>query len=552
MAPRVPKIGLTVKVVTKKKPEKYGTVVASVGKHKWSVEFKDENGVVSTEVLSSQQLGIYKEYYNKPSNTPVKDALKTIRKAVRQTISRHRGNQIQSRNSSSSSSSDNEQSNDEDFQLDADNEIASPALNDNDESSPTSSLKTPRPFDSPSVVLPQQRQLFPGPSDCSFDADVFDGESFGSFDDAVEEEEDADGTDQMQITTPTEDGGEQVEFIDRPMKKAAFDNSYRIMKEEKKRLIDEGHVITKTVKTQNKYAVGGKVVGAPNSIKKDLKGTIVEVCGGDAFMIKWDANDVLTCRMEKKFLRLRKESGQTYQWKVVGDHIAPNPPTKYDKVGVIDFSMKYFNSKPGDDDYDHPFARLLEALWPGDWREQLTKMNEGLRKDKSLGKEATEDEWWTFWGILIFAAKVEKGGVGALFDKGKNKLLDELPSIDLSDRMKKYRFQQLKKVIPSAFRGDDEADPWNNIKSILDGFNDKRATKIAASYCKVHDESMSAFKPRTTKTGGLPFLSFILRKPKPIGTEFKATACTETGKCFVYDIINRSTKCKLTHCRYYF
>jgi hypothetical protein len=127
MAPRVPKIGLAVKVVTKKKPKKYGTVVASVGQHKWSVEFKDENGVVSTEVLSSQQLGIYKEYYNKPSNTPVKDALKTIRKAVRQTVSRHRGSQIQSRNSGSSSSSDNQQSNDEDLQLDADNKIASPA-----------------------------------------------------------------------------------------------------------------------------------------------------------------------------------------------------------------------------------------------------------------------------------------------------------------------------------------------------------------------------------------------------------------------------------------
>ena len=136
-----------------------------------------------------------------------------------------------------------------------------------------------------------------------------------------------------------------------------------------------------------------------------------------------------------------------------------------------------------------------------------------------------------FWGILILAAKVEKGGVAALFDKGKEKLLDKLPSIDLSDRMKKYRFEQLKRVIPTAFHGDDEADPWNPIKSLIDGFNNNRARKIAASYCKVHNESMSAFKPRTMQTGGLPFLSFILRKPKPIGTELKVTACTETGKC---------------------
>jgi hypothetical protein len=118
--------------------------------------------------------------------------------------------------------------------------------------------------------------------------------------------------------------------------------------------------------------------------------------------------------------------------------------------------------------------------------------------------------------------------------------------------MKKYRFQQLKRVIPTAFHGDDEADPWNQINSIIDGFNNNRARKVAASFCKVHDESMIALKPRTTKTGGLPFLSFILRKPKTIGTEFKVSACTETGKCFEYGIINRSTKCKLMHCHCYF
>jgi hypothetical protein len=337
-----------------------------------------------------------------------------------------------------------------------------------------------------------------------------------------------------------------VEFLDLPMKKAAYENSYRLMKEEKKRLIDEEHEIVKTVKTANKYAVGGRVVGAPNTVHKDLSGTIIEVLVGDQYRIEWDDDSVLSCIVEKKFLRLRKDTSQTYHWKVVADHIAPNPPTKYEAHGVINFSMKDFNNKPDDPDYNHPFARLVEALWPGEWREQLAKMNEGLRRDPSLGKEATEDEWWTFWGILIFAAKVEKGGVDALFDKGHKKLLDELPSIDLSDRMKKYRFEQLKRVIPTAFHGDDTTDPWNQIKSlILDGFNNKRAQKIAASYCKVHDESMSAFKPRTTKTGGLPFLSFILRKPKPIGTKFKSTACSETGKCIVY-IVNRSTKFKLT------
>ena len=269
MAPRVPKIGKGVKVVTKKKPVRYGTVVDTAGNRSWIVEFKTEDGGVENEQLSSAQLGIYKEYYSKHSKTPVKSALKTLRKAVRQTVgrrSRHRDRQIQNRDSSSSNS-DCDQNDDEEYVNDA-NKGASP-------SSDESPLLTPRTL-SP-VVLPRQRQLFA--------EDVSDDESAGSFDDKLDEDEDPDGTDQLQIIVPTEDGGEEVEFLNRPMKKAAYENSYQIMKEEKKRLIEEEYEIVKKVKTQNKYAVGGKVVGAPNTIHGDLTGTIDEVVGSDQYRI---------------------------------------------------------------------------------------------------------------------------------------------------------------------------------------------------------------------------------------------------------------------------
>jgi hypothetical protein len=127
--------------------------------------------------------------------------------------------------------------------------------------------------------------------------------------------------------------------------------------------------------------------------------------------------------VDKKFLRLQKETGQKYRWKVVADHTAPNPPTGYDstKLGALDFSFAQFDIKPDDPEYNHPFFRLVEALWPGNWREQPGKMNEHIRlQERNLGMQvATEDEWWTFIGILIFAVKVEKGGVKNLFDKEK-------------------------------------------------------------------------------------------------------------------------------------
>ncbi len=45
----------------------------------------------------------------------------------------------------------------------------------------------------------------------------------------------------------------------------------------------------------------------------------------------------------------------------------------------------------------------------------------------------------------------------------------------------------------------------------------------------VLDEIMSAWRPQTTPTGGLPNVSFIPRKPEPLGTEFKTVCCGVTG-----------------------
>jgi len=48
------------------------------------------------------------------------------------------------------------------------------------------------------------------------------------------------------------------------------------------------------------------------------------------------------------------------------------------------------------------------------------------------------------------------------------------------------------------------------------------------SSTRVLDEAMSAYRPRTTKTGGLEHLSFVKRKPEDLGTEFKCASCPMT------------------------
>jgi hypothetical protein len=71
---------------------------------------------------------------------------------------------------------------------------------------------------------------------------------------------------------------------------------------------------------------------------------------------------------------------------------------------------------------------------------------------------------------------------------------------------------------------------------VINALNENRFKTIAASSTKVMDESISAFKPHTTATGYLPHLSFILRQPESLGSEFKVTGDSKkkgTG-CFVH------------------
>ena len=70
---------------------------------------------------------------------------------------------------------------------------------------------------------------------------------------------------------------------------------------------------------------------------------------------------------------------------------------------------------------------------------------------------------------------------------------------------------------------------WRMMDKLFDDFNKARRDRFAAGPVLVLDEIMSAWRPQTTPTGGLPNVSFIPRKPEPLGTEFKTVCCGITG-----------------------
>jgi hypothetical protein len=135
----------------------------------------------------------------------------------------------------------------------------------------------------------------------------------------------------------------------------------------------------------------------------------------------------------------------------------------------------------------------------------------------------SRQEWWQFIGIMIGAGPIGKGGVN-LWEKEENRNDRTFSAaIDLSKTVSKHRYECLRQCFSYAFYDWENADedPWHPIGLLVDGFNNNRKENFAASSTQTHDESMSAFRPRTTPTSRLPNISFILRKPEPLGTEFK-------------------------------
>jgi hypothetical protein len=88
---------------------------------------------------------------------------------------------------------------------------------------------------------------------------------------------------------------------------------------------------------------------------------------------------------------------------------------------------------------------------------------------------------------------------------------------------KKYEalpLQVVSSFLPLAYASEalqGTNDPWRQFREAVTEFNNNRKEKIHFLPWVAIDESMSAWKPQTTKNGNLPNISFIARKPEPLG-----------------------------------
>ena len=103
--------------------------------------------------------------------------------------------------------------------------------------------------------------------------------------------------------------------------------------------------------------------------------------------------------------------------------------------------------------------------------------------------------------------------------------------MNVSNHMSRYRLKQLKQFTPFLWTEPEKkaTNLWWMFRLAVVEFNKNCAGTVCLSVYKTLDEIMSAYWPQTTQYGDLPHLSFIARKPEPLGTEFKAAADCKTG-----------------------
>ena len=136
-------------------------------------------------------------------------------------------------------------------------------------------------------------------------------------------------------------------------------------------------------------------------------------------------------------------------------------------------------------------------------------------------------DWLAFLAVLLGGTRFD-GHWKLMFTSSEEDFADLFGHPQFKNVITPTRFDHIRGCAHAAFSSDDSRDPWMPFRDFVTRYN-----RHMLDYCEfgrywVLDESMSPFQPRADKYGGLPHLSYIQRKPKPFGVEYKH-ACTPDG-----------------------
>ena len=139
---------------------------------------------------------------------------------------------------------------------------------------------------------------------------------------------------------------------------------------------------------------------------------------------------------------------------------------------------------------------------------EVAKENAVKHKDKGLYDKT---------GLLQFLCQLYGG---CQFASGTDLWATEkkgmMPPPDFGQHGSKDKFRRWMRHLGEGPEKARKNDPWREVRWLIDGYNDNRRKTIKPSWLVVVDETMWAWTGQ-----GMPHLSFVKRKPEPLGCEVK-------------------------------
>ena len=160
------------------------------------------------------------------------------------------------------------------------------------------------------------------------------------------------------------------------------------------------------------------------------------------------------------------------------------------------------------------------------------KMKCMIREENMENKrEVKESEEWDFiigHALVIGAACYCQSGY-ILFNNSKEEedMWDTIiQRPNFSKHIKLYRFKEFRYFLPRTWgkAATNEEVPWWAFSSTVKEFNDAQNEEIVDSWEKVLDETMSAWRPWTSKNEGLPNTSYIINNQSHLAQSLKQFA----------------------------
>jgi hypothetical protein len=95
---------------------------------------------------------------------------------------------------------------------------------------------------------------------------------------------------------------------------------------------------------------------------------------------------------------------------------------------------------------------------------------------------------------------------------------------------------------PDGTEQTKETDPWAEIRWMVDGFNTTRKNQFRAGWIVTPDESMIQWTGASGPPIGMPHMSYVPRKPIPLGCEIKCVADGTSGVMMYIEVQEGKTR----------